>query len=55
MLEISKIYDMIFIFNVKFSYFISEQFEEFLINFVDKYSIVFRVKNYKVFMKLLNK
>lgn len=53
--EISKIYDMTSIFNVKSSYFISEQPEELLINSVDKHSIAFRAKNYKVSTKLLNK
>ncbi len=42
--EISKIYDMTSIFNVKSSYFISEQPEELLINSVDKHSIAFRAK-----------
>ncbi len=37
------------------SYFISEQPEELLINSVDKHSIAFRAKNYKVSTKLLNK
>ncbi|WP_340580058.1 XRE family transcriptional regulator [Staphylococcus aureus] len=53
--EINKIYDMTSIFNVKSSYFISEQPEELLINSVDKHSIAFRAKNYKVSTKLLNK
>lgn len=53
--EINKIYDMTSIFNVKSTYFISEQPEELLINSVDKHSIAFRAKNYKVSTKLLNK
>ena len=54
--EINKIYDMTSIFNVKSSYFIGEgQPEELLINSVDKHSIAFRAKNYKVSTKLLNK
>ncbi|PTI38031.1 zinc peptidase [Mammaliicoccus vitulinus] len=53
--EINKIYDLSKLFHVKTSYFISEQPDAFKQNSVDKHSIAFRAKSYKVSTKLLNK
>ncbi|WP_323703760.1 XRE family transcriptional regulator [Mammaliicoccus sp. Dog046] len=53
--EINKIYDISKLFNVTTAYFINEQRNEFKEVSVDKHSIAFRAKNYKVSTKMLNK
>lgn len=53
--EINKIYELSKLFNVKTTYFISEQPSLLQNESVDKHSIAFRAKNHKASTKILNR